>query len=68
MGLVNFIRGGEMKSILILLVVSSCVTVVKCESLSAKKQEYLALYARGDISFEEYRDLVRDDNIINKLR
>ncbi len=57
-----------MKSLLILLLLSSCVTVVKCESLSAKKQEYLAMYARGDISFEEYKDLTHDGDIINELR
>lgn len=57
-----------MKSILILLLLSSCVTVVKCERLSVKKQEYLAMYVRGDISFEEYKDLTQDADIINKMR
>jgi len=57
-----------MKTLLILLLFSSCVTVVKCNSLSVNKQEYLAMYARGDISFEEYEDLARGEDVINKMK
>lgn len=57
-----------MKFVAILLFLSSCVTIVKCNSLSAKKQEYLAMYVRGDISFKEYEDLAQSENIINEMK
>jgi len=57
-----------MKALLILLLLSSCVIVANCDGLSVKKQEYLAMYARGDISFEEYEDLARGEDIFNKMK